>query len=1418
MVRRLCALIVALLAISAGGLAVGGPALADSASPVTVNDITVLKPTTGTTNLVFTVRLTYPSLNTVTVQYATQDGTAHANIDYSPEAGSVVFAPGSTTKTVSVPALGSTLDSGNKSFTLSLSSAVNGTIARGSGTGTIIDDTPAPWINVADATLAVGSAGTGTASFAVSLSSASTNTVKVHYATSDYTARAGLNYTAESGTLTFSPGVTTQTVTVPVRGGTPPEQASEFLLTIGTPVNATVQRNQAVALIVNNDRTGYFTVDDAIVAKPSSGTTTTNVAVRLVAPATIPVSVNYATADGSAVAGTDYTATFGTLTFPAGTTSLNVPITIAGNAAANPLRTFSLNLSSPSAGSAELRGSGAVAIRSTGNASQLTLKDASVTKTDSGTATLNFTVVLSPASTSTVTVTYATANGSAVTPADYTAKNGTLTFSPGVTSQVVGVTIPGNTLLKNDDYLSLNLSSPSGATILRGSAYGEILNQEATPYLSLRAADQVLPTSGTSNEVFTVTLSAPSPNTVTVNYQTSDGSAVSSTDYVATAGTLTFNPGVTSLPVNVPIVGSTVPGANKYFQLNLSAATNAVLQSSYNTAEILNRNYPPTLSVGDTSAYRPLTGTATVSFPVSLSSASPNTVTVHYATSDGSAAAGSAYVATSGTLTFAPGVTSQSVAVTTEGSTSDTANRYFYLSISTATNATIVSSYATASIVNDVVTPFLSVTAPAVVAGASATHATATVSLSSASFNTVTVNYSTSDSSAVAGTDYTATSGTLTFTPGQTSQSISIPVAANTTQAADQDKAFYLSLASAVNAVISTSYVAVPIVYGNAVPALSVGDVTVNRQTTGTRNATFVVTLTPAGTKTVTVNYSTSNGSAVAGTDYTATTGTLTFSPGVTSQSVNVAITPITSSTPDRSFYLSLASPVASQVLRTSAEAIIVDTVAPTSGKSYLTVSDQTLVAPSSGTSTATFTVNLTPAAPTPVTVGYTTADYSAVAGIDYTPVRGTLTFAAGQTAQTIAVPVAGQDLAHVQRSFVVNLSGNTGPSLFLRSQGTGLIQDTVPTSRLSVGPDIAVIRGDSGTKSLTFTVNLSPAQAEPVQVDYYTQDYTAISPRDYLGDTGTLVFAPGQTTQSVTITVNAETSVDPTRLFLFNVDNPVGSSVNRNSAEGNIYNADVFSITGTVTDPTGAAIAGATVTRTGNNQATATATTNSSGVFTIPNSLGGSYTLTPKLAGRNFNPTSTGVTVRGGPSTGNVFIGFTGVGLAGRIVTSTGSGLAGATVNRTGGAQASATRTSNALGYYVFDNVPNGTGYVVTSAATGYTTTLPASYTESVTGTTVSGLDLLEVQAPFIAGRILGAGSVPVVGVTVTRSGGGQATVTVRTDSQGYYAFPLVPATAGGTTYTITPTATGHTFTPTSATATVSTTVNAPAVNFTES
>ncbi len=292
----------------------------------------------------------------------------------------------------------------------------------------------------------------------------------------------------------------------------------------------------------------------------------------------------------------------------------------------------------------------------------------------------------------------------------------------------------------------------------------------------------------------TVALSEPSGRIVSVDYTASDGTATGGSDYIAVSGRVDIPALQTSGTFTVPILPDSDIEADETVVLTLSDPSNASLGAQSGASlTIVDDDTPPTVQFS-AAAYSVGESDGTTTITVNLSRPSDQTVTVNYTTGGGTATAGDDYTAASGTLTFNPGETSQSFDVTINDDALDEPDETVTLTLGGPTNATLgTPASATLTIVDDDASPTVQFSAAAYSVGESDGTATITATLSGPSDQTVTVNYATSDGTAAAGADYTAASGTLTFNPGQTSQTFSVPILPDSDSEADETVTLTLS-------------------------------------------------------------------------------------------------------------------------------------------------------------------------------------------------------------------------------------------------------------------------------------------------------------------------------------------------------------------------------------------------------------------------------------------------------------------------------------------------------------------------------------------------------------------------------------------------------------------------------------------------
>ena len=606
------------------------------------------------------------------------------------------------------------------------------------------------------------------------------------------------------------------------------------------------------------------------------------------------------------------------------------------------------------------------------------------------------------------------------TPTTRTVTAGALTLrASGQTTKTIRVPVLVDTMTQeSSETFTVELSNPGGSTLADPIGVGTI---RADPAPGLRIGDAT-PVAEGDEAVFTVTLTPPGEQVVTVNYTTVDGTAIADEDYTATSGTLRFAPGDTSKTIRVPVLEDATAEPVETFTVVLSnpAGTNVVHDTGVGT---ITDEGLPGLSIAD--APTVAEGGDAV-FPVTLSPASSQVVTVAYTTQDGTAVADSDYTATSGTLRFEPGETMQTIRVPTRRDAIAEPSESFTVELSDPAGTTITDATGVGTIADEGL-PALSIAdAPTVAEGGDAVFP---VTLSPASSQVVTVAYGTQDGTAVADSDYTATSGTLRFEPGETMQTIRVPTRRDAI--AEPSESFTVELSDPVGTTI-TDATGVGTIADEGLPGLSIADAPTVAEG---GDAVFPVSLSPASSQVVTVAYTTQDGTAVADSDYTATSGTLRFEPGETMQTIRVPTRRDAIAEPSESFTVELSDPVGTTITDATGVGTIEADAMP-----GLSIAD---AAPVAEGGEATFTVSLSPASSESVTVAYATQDGTAVAGSDYTAASGTLEFEPGVTSHTIRVAVLNDTTVEPTETFTVELSDPVRATL-ADGTGVGTITDDV--------------------------------------------------------------------------------------------------------------------------------------------------------------------------------------------------------------------------------------------------------------------------------------------------------------------------------------------------------------------------------------
>jgi VCBS repeat-containing protein len=724
-----------------------------------------------------------------------------------------------------------------------------------------------------------------------------------------------------------------------------------------------------------------------------------------------------------------------------------------------------------------------------------------------------------------------------------TISGGTITVPAGVTSFTVTVPTTNDVLDEANETYNISVGGVS--------AVGTITDNDPTPSLAITGPVTINENAGTAT--YTVTLSAASGQTVTVNYSTTAGTATAGSDYTTTTGTLTFTPGTTSLTFTVPILEDALDEAGETYTATISAPSNATIGTASVTTSITDNDPTPSLAVGDVTVNE---SAGTMTFTVTLSAASGQTVTVNYATADGTAVAGSDYTAQSGTLTFAPGVTTQTITVPIINDTIDELAELFFVNLASPTNATISDAQAISTIVDNDNAPTIST-----VSAATQTEGTAlvhTVTLSNASSVATTFAYSLGGGTATSGVDYdagatfsngvTLSGGVLIVPAGVTSFTVTVPSIQDTIDEVGAAETYNLTVGGVTGVGTITD--------DDAAPTLSVSDISVFE--VDNLNAVFAVNLSNPSSNAVTVNLSFANGTATGGTGTLGTsttdygnntrmqvstdggaswsalgTNTATFAAGQTTVLVRTYINANTGGT-------ELASETFTLTATTTA-----GTTANPNATGTATIIDDTITVSNDTENEGTnlvFTVNVSAHAAAIVTTldisgTASAADYGALTfsnGVTYNAGTGALTIPGGVTNFTVTIPTVNDTLDETNETIILNIGG---------AIGTGTITDNDATPTLSIN-DVTV---NEAAGTATFTVTLSAASGLPISVDYTTANQTALSGSDFLSTSGTLNFAAGVTTQTVTVSIVNDTAFpvfEGAETFLVNLSAPVNATI----------------------------------------------------------------------------------------------------------------------------------------------------------------------------------------------------------------------------------------------------------------------------------
>ena len=760
----------------------------------------------------------------------------------------------------------------------------------------IPDDCEVRSIAIDNVTLAEGTGGTTDFVFTVTLTGDAPTPFSVDYSTSAVTATAGSDYDATPGTIFFAgDDGETQTITVSVAADAILEPDETFTVELEHPSDGGTLVSDSSGLgTIEDDDASSLSIDDVTALEGAAGTTGFVFTVTLSGPVQGGVSVDYATADGTATAPGDYAATSGTLSFDGSTAATQtVTVFVDGDDVVEVDETFTVDLSNISSSGvtpADLMGVGTI---QNDDAASLTINDATVFEGDGGSTTnLIFTLTLSGVVEGGFSVPFETADGSGANAAtageDYVSTSGNRTFFgfDGETKTVT-VTVLGDDGVEADETLLVQLGTPTVGGVGVADAVGEgtLLNDDTA---TLTIDDPTVVEGdgpGTSDLVYTVTLHGDLPQGFTVSFHTANGSASAGADYTAAADKLAFTgtEGETQT-VTVTVTGDDVTEDDETVLVVLGTPSHPdveVVPDSVGVGTIENDD-TATLEVDDPTVVEGNSGSSSLVFTITVAGEVDDSFTVSYATADGTgvdaATASEDYTPTTGNRTFSgfDGET-ETVTVTILGDAVVEPDETFELQLGLPSNDDVLlGAPGVGTIENDDIA-FLTIGDTAVVEGADGTTTglVFTVSLSGDVEDGFSVPFqTTSGGSATAGEDYVATSGSVAF-DGSDGETGSVSVTVNGDAVVESDETVLVGLGEpSTSGVVVLDASGTGTIQDDDSATVSIGDALGGEGDSGTTAFSFEVTLTGGVQGGFTVAYATQDDTATtAGGDYRTSTG-----------------------------------------------------------------------------------------------------------------------------------------------------------------------------------------------------------------------------------------------------------------------------------------------------------------------------------------------------------------------------------------------------------------------------------------------------------------------------------------------------------------------------------------------------------------
>ncbi len=871
--------------------------ITDNDSPPTIGFSTASSTSSeGDGQVGITVALSAVSGQNISFDYSITGGTATAGSDYTFTPGTATISAGNSDTTITVTLIDDALDENDsETIVFTISNVTNASLSTATHTKTITDNDNAPSIQFSE-TSSSGSESSSPVNLTVQLGAVSALDASVDYAigVGSTATGSGTDYTLSSGTLTISAGDSTGVISITITNDAIDENNETVIVQLSNPVNCSLGTNSSYTYTINDDDNPPTVSFSAASASGSESSTAVSIPVEISAVSGLDVSVDYAVSGGTATgSGTDYTLSSGTLTISAGSTSGSISLTVVEDALDEINETVIVQISNPSNASLGATQSYTYTIEDNDPTPQIAFSTSAGTVSENdGTATV--TIQLNAASGINTSVDYSVTGGDATGGGtDFSLADGTASISAGDVSTTLSIPITQDALDERDETLVITLSNPVNATIGLDTTYTLTIIDDDNPAKIAFSSSTSSVNEGTTPASITVTLSAVSGVTTSVDYAVSGGTATGSgTDYTLASGTVSIAPGDLTTTFDVTIVDDILDEDNETVILTLSNPDSADLgTTTTHTLTITDNDNSPSIQFSSTSASGS-EGGGTVTIQLELSAVSGRDVMVDYAPTDIEAVgSGTDYTLASGTDTITAGNLTSSITLTLVDDALDEGDETMQVDISNPVNASPgTNTTYTYTITDNDPLPVIGFSTSTASGDESTSNVSLTVTLTPVSGREVTVDYAAGTGTATgSGTDFTFTDGSLTFAVGETSKTLSLTVADDGLD--EIDEMVLIVLSNPGQATLGTDTLTYTILDNDDPPVVAF-DLLSSTGLESVDSIYFDVSLTAVSGKDVSVDYSVGASSTATGgnVDYSLPSGTLTFPAGTTTGSILVTI------------------------------------------------------------------------------------------------------------------------------------------------------------------------------------------------------------------------------------------------------------------------------------------------------------------------------------------------------------------------------------------------------------------------------------------------------------------------------------------------------------------------------------------------